>query len=94
MKVLTCGNGYICYLGRMPIKTKAFVTEPLSVEVSADDVLFAESAHAPEFSMAARKDPFYKLIFVLNGRTLFKSETLSIKSFSQQNFATYKIIEF
>lgn len=70
----------------MPPSTKTFVTEPLSVVVSSDSVLFAESAHAPEFSMQARKDPFYKLIFVLSGRTRFSSEHLGQRDLGKGSF--------
>jgi len=42
-------------------------SRPLSVTMPAAGVLFAESVHASDFQMAARTDPFHKLLYVLRG---------------------------
>lgn len=48
------------------------VSRPLSVTLPAYGVLFAESAHAKDFRMAERADPFHKLIYVLDGRVDYR----------------------
>ena len=47
---------------------------PLSISVPQDGVVFAERIHEKGFSIVDRKDDFYKLIFVLNGRVEYISE--------------------
>jgi AraC family L-rhamnose operon regulatory protein RhaS len=48
------------------------VSRPLSVTLPSYGVLFAESAHAKDFRMAERADPFHKLIYVLDGRVDYR----------------------
>lgn len=48
------------------------VSRPLSVTLPAYGVLFAESAHAKDFRMAERADPFHKLIYVLDGQVDYR----------------------
>jgi AraC-like DNA-binding protein len=43
------------------------VSRPISVNLPAFGVMFAESVHGPEFHMAERADGFHKLIYVLHG---------------------------
>jgi AraC-like DNA-binding protein len=43
-------------------------SRPLLITLPAAGVLFAESAHTGDFSMAPRTDPYHKLIYVLRGR--------------------------
>lgn len=43
------------------------VSHPIPIALPADGVPFAEGAHAGEFRMAERVDPYHKLIFVLDG---------------------------
>ncbi|BET66624.1 hypothetical protein ASA1KI_15420 [Opitutales bacterium ASA1] len=49
------------------------VSRPLEVNLPAGDVLFAESVHAPGFTMAARRDAFHKIVYVLRGRVAWRS---------------------
>lgn len=43
------------------------LSRPLSVRLPRAGVLFAESAHASDFRMAPRTDPFHKLLYVVRG---------------------------
>src|SRR5450759_4724546 len=43
------------------------LSRPLAVTMPAAGVLFAESAHAGNFHMVPRTDPFHKLLYVLRG---------------------------
>ena len=47
------------------------VSRPIPVSLPAHGVVFAESVHGPGFRMAARADPFHKLIYVLHGRVTY-----------------------
>lgn len=42
-------------------------SRPLAIQLPASGVVFAESAHAQDFLMPARTDPYHKLIYVLRG---------------------------
>lgn len=42
-------------------------SRPIAVTIPPAGVLFAESAHAGDFHMAPRTDPFHKLVYVLRG---------------------------
>jgi AraC-like DNA-binding protein len=42
-------------------------SRPLAISMPATGVVFAESAHTGDFHMAARTDPFHKLLYVLRG---------------------------
>lgn len=42
-------------------------SRPLAITIPASGVVFAESAHAGDFEMPARTDPFHKLLYVLRG---------------------------
>jgi AraC family L-rhamnose operon regulatory protein RhaS len=42
-------------------------SRPLAITMPAAGVVFAESAHTGDFRMAARTDPFHKLLYVLRG---------------------------
>jgi AraC family L-rhamnose operon regulatory protein RhaS len=48
------------------------VSRPISVSLPAHGILFAESAHAADFRMAPRTDPYHKLIYVLSGRVAYR----------------------
>lgn len=55
-------------------------SQPLAITIPAAGVVFAESAHAGDFQMAARTDPFHKILYVLRGgvhyaETARKAET-------------------
>jgi AraC-like DNA-binding protein len=43
------------------------LSRPLAVTMPSTGVIFAESAHAGDFRMAPRTDPFHKLLYVLRG---------------------------
>lgn len=42
-------------------------SQPLAIIMPAAGVVFAESAHAGDFQMPSRTDPFHKLLYVLRG---------------------------
>jgi len=44
------------------------VSRPITITLPDYGVLFAESAHAADFSMVERNDPYHKLLYVLTGR--------------------------
>lgn len=48
------------------------VSGPIAVTLPEDGVLFAESAHASDFRMAERTDPYHKLILVLDGAVAYR----------------------
>lgn len=48
------------------------VSRPIAVSLPVYGVLFAESAHAGDFRMAERTDPYHKLIYVLDGRVAYR----------------------
>lgn len=48
------------------------VSRPLSVTLPSSGVYFAESVHAQDFSMAARADPYHKLLYVYRGRLRYE----------------------
>lgn len=48
------------------------VSRPLAIKLPSYGVRFAASAHAGDFRMAERADPFHKLIYVLEGATRFR----------------------
>jgi Transcriptional regulator containing an amidase domain and an AraC-type DNA-binding HTH domain len=48
------------------------VSRPLAVKLPDYGVLFAASAHAIEFHMAERADSFHKLLYVLEGETIYR----------------------
>lgn len=50
------------------------VSTPISVRLPEDGVLFAESAHAADFRMVARTDPYHKVILVLAGAVAYREK--------------------
>jgi AraC-like DNA-binding protein len=47
------------------------VFAPIPISLPDYGVLFAESAHAAGFSMAERRDPYHKLIYLLDGKVAY-----------------------
>jgi AraC family L-rhamnose operon regulatory protein RhaS len=50
------------------------LSRPLAITMPAAGVLFTESAHASDFQMAPRTDPFHKLLYVLRGGIRYTEE--------------------
>lgn len=48
------------------------VSRPLQVTLPSHGVLFLESAHAGDFRMAPRRDPYHKLLYVLEGEVAYR----------------------
>ena len=46
-------------------------SRPVTITMPATGVAFAESAHSGDFRMAARTDPFHKLLYVLRGEVAY-----------------------
>lgn len=70
----------------MPAQAKQLVSEPLAIDVLANGVTFAESVHSPEFTMGARSDDFYKLVFVLNGKVRFAADNHPLRELNNGSF--------
>lgn len=51
----------------LPAPLRMKLSRPLAITMPPTGVLFAESAHAGDFRMAPRTDPFHKLLYVLRG---------------------------
>jgi Transcriptional regulator containing an amidase domain and an AraC-type DNA-binding HTH domain len=54
------------------------VSRPLSVKLPRYGVLFAASAHTDAFRMAERADLFHKLLYVLEGETVYRESNKSL----------------
>ncbi|HUG09527.1 MAG TPA: AraC family transcriptional regulator [Opitutaceae bacterium] len=50
------------------------VSRPITVELSPEGVLFAESAHTAGFRMSDRTDPYHKVILVLEGAVAYREK--------------------
>ncbi len=48
------------------------VTRPIPVALPVHGVVFAESVHAANFHMTVRADPFHKLLYVPQGRVIYR----------------------
>ena len=51
------------------------VSRPIPVSLPTSGVAFAESSHAQDFQMAPRRDPYQKLLYVLQGRVSYCDDT-------------------
>ncbi len=69
-----------------PARSLDSVSEPLAVTVPDQGVVFAESIHGPQFSMQVRKDGFYKLIYVLEGRVQFSADGMAERDLGKGAF--------
>lgn len=58
------------------------LSRPLAITMPAAGVLFTESAHASDFQMAPRTDPFHKLLYVLRGGISYAETTRKPESVS------------
>src|SRR5688572_21241741 len=52
------------------MRLSAPVSRPIAVALPEHGVFFAESVHDATFQMAWRRDPFHKLIYLLQGSTV------------------------
>ena len=60
-------------LGSLAVTVKS--SHPISVTLPDHGVLFAQSAHAANFRMSERADPFHKLIYVLAGQITLRENS-------------------
>lgn len=58
------------------------LSRPLDIRLPTASVLFAESAHASDFQMLPRTDPFHKLLYVLRGTINYRERNAKPESIS------------